>query len=360
MTFRKIMTGSAAGFGLLALGFSASAHAQEDRCETYPLPTATAPAELGWTANELSGLDALANELNSTALMVVQNGQVVFEHGETDRVIMVHSLRKSLMSALIGLLVDAGALSLDASLADLGIDDLAGLTDEERTATVRDVIMARSGVYIPSAAETPQMRESRPERGEFAPGEHWYYNNWDFNVAGHIFERASGRNYDSAFLRVFAEPLCMPDFDVFETHRQHAPGTMFSAYHMRLSARDTALFGQLFLQEGEWEGEQILSADWVRESTADYSDTGWPGAWMGGYGYMWWRPADAEIADEHGLAADIYTGAGYGGQYVTVIPSLDLVIVNRMNTDIPDGPRMGGRDYTSILRAVIAASMSDD
>ena len=356
----KSRLASTAGLGMLALSLSSTALAQDGRCDTYPLPTATAPAELGWTADELGELDTLANELNSTAMMVVQNGQVVFEHGETDRLIIIHSMRKSIMSALIGIAVDGGAVSLDASLADLGIDDLQGLTDQERSATVRDVIMARSGVYIPSAAETPQMREARPDRGEFAPGEHWYYNNWDFNVAGHIFERTTGRNYDSAFQRIFAEPLCMPDFDVFETHRQHAPGTAFSAYHMRMSARDVALFGQLFLQEGEWQGEQILSADWVGESTADYSDTGWPGAWMGGYGYMWWRPAEAEVAQEHGLAPDMYTGAGYGGQYVTVIPSLDLVIINRMNTDIPDGPRMGGRDYTRVLQAVIAAATPEN
>ena len=242
--------------GAAALAISTSAFAQ-DRCEEYPLAPATNPAAHGFSDRDLAGLNQLATELESTAMMVVRGGEVVFSHGETDRLIMVHSLRKSLMSGLMGIAVDAGAVRLDQTLEELGVDDLVGLTVQERSATVRDVITSMSGVYIPSAAETPQMRESRPERGEFAPREHWYYNNWDFNVAGHIFERTTGRNYDSAFLRLFAEPLCMPDFDVFETHRQHAPGTMFSAYHMRLSARDIALFGQLYLQNGEWEGEQI-------------------------------------------------------------------------------------------------------
>ncbi|WP_300529774.1 serine hydrolase [Maricaulis sp.] len=346
--------------GVSALGLSSIAFAQETamaECDgSYPLATASNPASLGWTAEELAGLEALANELQSTAMMVVQGGEVVFSHGETERLIMVHSLRKSLMSALIGFAVDQGALDLDATLADLGIDDLPGLTEQERAATVRDVIMSRSGVYIPSAAETPQMRESRPERGQYAPGEHWYYNNWDFNVAGHIFERVTNRNYNTVFDDLFAQTLCMPDFDVSETYRQHAPGTMFTAYHMRTSARDMALFGQLFLQNGQWNGQAILSEDWVSESTQTTSQTGWPGPWMGGYGYMWWRPADDAVAEENGLPADMYTGAGYGGQYVTVVPSLDLVIVNRMNTDIPDGPRMGGRDYTRVLQTITAAA----
>lgn len=342
-----------AGAGALALSTSALA---QDRCETYPLAPAADPAALGFSESDLAGLTQLAADLESTAMMIVRGGEVVFSHGETDRLIMVHSLRKSLMSGLMGIAVDAGAVRLDQTLEELGVDDLVGLTEQERSATVRDIITSMSGVYIPSAAETPQMRESRPERGEYAPGEHWYYNNWDFNVAGHIFERTTGRNYDSAFLRLFAEPLCMPDFDVFETHRQHAPGTMFSAYHMRLSARDVALFGQLYLQNGAWEGEQILSEDWVRESTGDHADTGWPGAWMGGYGFMWWKVPDAATSEEFGLPQDLYTGAGYGGQYVTVIPSLDMVIVNRMNTDIPGGPRMGGRAYTRVLQAAIRAA----
>lgn len=332
-----------------------TAHAQ-DKCAEYPLGAAKNPSALGWSKKDLAALEDTATEMQSAAMMVVQGGEVVFTHGDTEHLYLLHSLRKSIMSALIGVAVDGGAVSLDTTLAQLNIDDLPGLTDVEKSAKVRDVISARSGVYIPSAAETDAMREQRPDRGQYKPGEHWYYNNWDFNVAGHIFERTTARNYDSAFQRIFAEPLCMPDFDVFETHRFFSPGTMFAAYHIRMSARDLALFGQLFLQKGKWQDEQIISESWVDESTGHQSETGWPASWMTGYGYMWWRIKDEATAAEAKLPADMYTGAGYGGHYLTVIPSMDMVIVNRMNTDDPAAPRMSSQQYETLLQKIVELS----
>jgi len=292
-------------------------------------------------------------------MMILQGGEVVYSRGEIERPFLLHSLRKSVMSAMIGVLVDAGALSLDTTLAQLEIDDFGGLTDTERTATVRDIISARSGVYIASAAETQAMADARPERGQYAPGEHWYYNNWDFNVAGHIFERVSHRTYNGAFQRMFAEPLCMQDWNAFDAYRFYTPGTAFAAYHIRISARDLALFGQLMLQDGQWNGTQLLSADWIADSTATHSQTGWDGAWAGGYGYMWWKPADDASAEAAGLAPDMYTGAGAGGHYLTVIPSRDMVIVHRMDTDQPGNPRLGMSGYGDLLSLILALGEPD-
>lgn len=328
-------------------------------CGAYPLAGAADPAALGWSGSDLAALDARAEEIGSAALMIVQGGEIVYSRGEIERPFLLHSLRKSVMSAMIGVLVDNGAITLDTTLAELEIDDLAGLTETERSATVRDIISARSGIYIPAAAESPAMAESRPERGAYAPGEHWYYNNWDFNVAGHIFERVSHRTYNGAFQRMFAEPLCMQDWNAFESYRFYVPGTAFSAYHLRISARDLALFGQLFLQEGAWNGEQLISTEWVADSTATHSQTGWPGAWGTGYGYMWWKPGDDATAEAAGLAPDMYTGAGAGGHYLTVIPSRDMVIVNRMNTDEPGTPRLGMTGYGELLAEILTLGEPD-
>ncbi|MEE2566568.1 serine hydrolase domain-containing protein [Hyphobacterium marinum] len=328
-------------------------------CDGYPLETAVNPAALGWSDADLAALDVRADEIGTAAMMILQGGEVVYSRGEIERPFLLHSLRKSVMSAMIGVLVDAGALSLDTTLVQLDIDDFGGLTDTERTATVRDIISARSGVYIASAAETQAMADARPERGQYAPGEHWYYNNWDFNVAGHIFERVSHRTYNGAFQRMFAEPLCMQDWNAFDAYRFYTPGTAFAAYHIRISARDLALFGQLMLQDGQWNGAELLSADWVADSTATHSQTGWDGAWAGGYGYMWWKPADDASAEAAGLAPDMYTGAGAGGHYLTVIPSRDMVIVHRMDTDQPGNPRLGMRGYGDLLSLILALGEPD-
>lgn len=72
-------------------------------------------------------------------------------------------------------------------MAELGIDDNEPrLTDEEKRATVHDLLKARSGVYHPALYETARMKEKRPPRHSHASGTFWYYNNWDFNVLGTI------------------------------------------------------------------------------------------------------------------------------------------------------------------------------
>src|SRR5205807_954256 len=84
-----------------------------------------------------------------------------------------------------------GQIQLSKTLADLGIDDRSPLTAVEKSATVSDLLKARSGVYHPALYETPGMATARPARGSYAPGVLGYYNNWDLNPVGTIFERAA-------------------------------------------------------------------------------------------------------------------------------------------------------------------------
>jgi hypothetical protein len=100
------------------------------------------------------------------------------------------------------------------------------------------------------------------------------------------------------------------------------------AYPFLISARDMARFGQLFLQQGQWQGRQIIPADWVRDSTRSYSDTG--RSWRG-YGYLWWT-----IERDHaGMDEGDYFASGYGGQKVFVLPRINTVVVHRINVYLP-------------------------
>jgi CubicO group peptidase (beta-lactamase class C family) len=95
----------------------------------------------------------------------------------------LHSIRKSLLSALIGIAVDEHKIDLNAAIGSLDIDDNApSLSSTEKTATVADLLKARSGIYHPALYETPGMARLRPARGSHPPGTFWYYNNWDFLV----------------------------------------------------------------------------------------------------------------------------------------------------------------------------------
>lgn len=275
----------------------------------------------------------LAEESDSAAVLLIVDGRVVVAWGDVTRRFKCHSVRKSLLSALYGMHVESGAIDLDATLAELGIDDLEPLTDDEKQARVIDLLRARSGVYHPAAKEPRDMSESRPARASHAPGTHWWYNNWDFNTLLTIFEQTSETRVFEEFQRRLARPLGMQDFRLRDGYYQLEPSkSQHAAYAFRLSARDLARFGQLFLQHGEWNGEQLVPADWVAESTGPHSEYA-----HDGYGYMWWSHLagsyDSVTGLEHLNEHDAFAARGTGGQFVLVVPDADFVFVHRGDTD---------------------------
>ncbi|HEY0158448.1 MAG TPA: serine hydrolase [Thermoanaerobaculia bacterium] len=207
----------------------------------------------------------------------------------------LHSARKSVISALYGLAVQDGKVGLGSTLAELGVDDNEPvLTPEEKKATVRDLLMARSGVYHPALGESPAMKAGRPARGSHAPGTFWYYNNWDFNALGTILNEATGQSLFDYFGERIAAPLQMQDFRADEQEYVSGEESRHQYYNFRLSARDMARFGHLYLREGCWNGTQVVPSQWVRESTRPGSNTVsdvFPKG-MGYYGYMWWVAKD--------------------------------------------------------------------
>ncbi len=279
-------------------------------------------ARSGWSDNQLDAARTLSQSLGSSAVVVVQHGAIVASWGETDANILLNSARKSLLSALIGIAVANGQIHLDATLDQLGIDDNPpSLSQAEKQATVRDLLEARSGVYHAANYETAGMQTRRPERGSHPPGTFWYYNNWDFNALGAIYEHATGASVFAGFARQIAAPIGMQDFDPAKCHYSGGPDLVYPAYLFYASARDLARFGLLFLHNGRWGDKQVISAAWVQESTTPYSTTD-RGA---GYGYLWrTSKPSAEIQTPPGS----YWAEGNGGQMVFVIPAYDLVVVH--------------------------------
>ena len=157
------------------------------------------------------------------------------------------------LNALIGIHVDEGHIDLSKTMEELGIDDNEpSLTPAEKQATVGDLIKARSGIYHPALAESASIKASRPKRGSHTPSAFWYYNNWDFNALGTIFEQETGTKMFKEFDRRIAEPLQMEDFEVDDCRYETGPDSIHPAYPFRMSSRDLARFGLLFLYEGRW------------------------------------------------------------------------------------------------------------
>lgn len=214
----------------------------------------------GWSIEKLKLADEYADSLRSDAYLVIHRGVLVHAYGDIRRPMNLASVRKSVLSVLYGIQVDRGTIDLNQNLGALGITDKGGLSETEQAATVRQLLQARSGVYHEAAYETANAKKRRPERGSHAPGTFWYYNNWDFNALGTIFQQRTGQNVFEALKTNLAEPLQFEDFRYpQDTKFEYERSSDHPAYLMFLSARDLARIGLLVSRDGQWNGRQIVS-----------------------------------------------------------------------------------------------------
>ncbi len=347
---RASLAGILIVLGISMLGACAGPSEKEARFPGAAWEMYATPEEAGWSSDRLSAAKSLYEETGSDAFLAVFDGGVLVAWGDISRRYMCHSVRKSFLSALFGIEVDEGRIDLDKTLEELKIDDEPPLTKEEKQARIIDLLQSRSGVYHAAAYETPTMKERRPERGSKKPGEFWYYNNWDFNALCAIFEREVKAGIFEEFKRRIADPLQMEDFRLMDTYyhleKQHS---IHPAYPFRMSARDMARFGLLFLRDGKWGDLEIIPKEWVEASRRAYSSVPY---WEGyGYGYMWWVNVD-ETDRKYGM----YAALGYGGHMIAVLPRENLVFVNRDNTYL--GESTGRVELLQLIDAVLDAKVA--
>ena len=322
--------------GTLTLAPARPLAAQCDDCvfpgETWDVVRDSELAGYGWDAGTLQRASAfLRDSANSTGVVVAHKGRVVFTFGDIEELSYLASVRKSILAMLYGHWVENGVIDLDATLEDLGVDDIGGLLPIERRATIDHLVTARSGVYPPASNSGDNLADA-PPRGSQQPGTYMLYSNWDFNAAGAVFEELTGRNiYDEAQAQL-AIPL---EFEDWDRSAQRKSGDLTvsrnPAYHFWLSTRDMARIGHLMLNEGAWDCEHVISRDWARRIVSVVT----PLEEMNpvrrrdgyfGYGYMWWVFDGPRVG---GPFAGAYTGRGAVGQWISVFPALDLVIAHK-------------------------------
>jgi len=171
------------------------------------------PEDAKFSSEKLEAVGQYLEQNGSAAFLGLYDGKVFFSWGEINTKYPVHSIRKAYMNALYGIYIEKGKIDLNKTLKDLAINDIEPvLTDKEKTASVLDLIQSRSGVYHAAAAEAASMIQDRPERDSHAPGSFFYYNNWDFNTLGAIFEQETGKTIFEAFHKDVAVPLGMKHF----------------------------------------------------------------------------------------------------------------------------------------------------
>jgi len=314
---------------LLTAGFAGAQGYPSDKGWEF----AEHPLQKGWNQAKLDHLHKFIHDSTQmTSFMIVQHGEIVFDYGDLEENSYIASCRKSILAMLYGAHIKSGEINLNNTLADLGIDDIGGLLPQEKEATVSDIISARSGVYH-EASYPGDYLEYAPKRGSVKHGDYWLYSNWDFNVAGYIFEKQTHKNIYDEVERMLAKPLHMQDWNrKMQQKEGDSTKSIYKAYPMWFSARDMARIGVLMLNKGKWQNKQVIDESWVNEMLKPVTD--WTEvnkncpAYRGsdycfGYGYLWWLWQNVKDARFEGA----YSAFGSMGQSITVFPGIDTVVV---------------------------------
>ncbi|HEX6239031.1 MAG TPA: serine hydrolase [Acidimicrobiales bacterium] len=282
---------------------------------------------------------AFADGMNTQGVVVVHDGEIVAEWyaegaGE-DSWSASWSMAKSFTSALVGIAIEDGLIPGVDEPMTTWFPEWEG-TDRE-TITLRDVLQMSSGLdwvenYSPeSVAESDiiQMVLFQPDQLAYAssrpaakePGSEWSYSSGDTMLLSGVLEQVTGMPVHEYARQEIFEPLSVEQVEWWRDARGHT----LTYCCLDTTTRDFARFGLLYERRGTWGDKQVVPEAWVEESLEPAP------ASEGGYGYQWWLAEGEELPDT-------FSARGHDGQYIYVVPSLDLVVV-RNGTYVKDpGP----------------------
>ena len=295
------------------------------------------PANLTVLDETLKTKDFLTNT-DAVALLVIKDGNILFEDyyqgAKTNDHRISWSVAKSFLSTLIGAAIDRGDIGGVEEPMDKYAPALKGTAYEG--VSIRNVLNMSSGVrfnedYFDNNSDVVKMTNilaiigsldeftRRYKDRDFEPGSAMRYVSIDTHALGMVLSGATGKSVSDNFEQVLGSKLGFSQGIYYLTDSE---GSEYVLGGLNMSARDYALLGQLFLQDGQWNGEQIISEKWVRESTANSAPPRLDGGALG-YGYQWWVPVPRP---EPEFAHD-YVAAGFYGQHIYVNPDHGTVIV---------------------------------
>jgi CubicO group peptidase (beta-lactamase class C family) len=291
------------------------------------------PADVGMDAAMLAGARAYAftPERHTQAVVVVRAETVVAEWYAEDRdqdsFATSWSIAKSFTSALIGIAIERGEIPSVDTPMHTWFPEFLG-TDKEAI-TLRDVLEMASGIawtesYEPDEVGESDIAEMALSVGEshvdivldnevaHPPGTVFNYSSGDTMMLSHVLQQSTGMRADQYAQRFLFDRIGIMEVRWWRDRSGHT----LTYCCADLKARDFAHFGQLYLGRGVYDGRRIVSESWVAQSIAASraSDD---------YGFQWWLPGNWDDR----LPPDTYAAIGVDGQYIYIIPSLDLVVV---------------------------------
>jgi CubicO group peptidase (beta-lactamase class C family) len=318
-------------------------------------------------------LDALVSRLRENAvpgihgLVIVRHGYVVteeyFNGSRRSDVHTMQSVTKSVTSLLIGAAVDQGKLRVtDRVLSHFPeYAELEAMDERKRAVTVRDLLTMRSGIdFYESPYPGSPLQVLNDSRSDWvrivldrpmnaAPDARWQYNSGGVIVLAGVLRHATGENPVDFARRSLFEPLGITNARWAQSPFDGLPHT---GGGLSLRAVDLARIGYLLLRDGRWNNRQIVSQQWLAESTAPVTVSPRTfGPHRTDYGYLWWLMPLESSSRTSQRDEVIYTGSGALSQWLFVIPKHDLVIAATGGSDNGFlGPP--GFVYNDILRAV--------
>jgi len=297
---------------------------------TNDLPHSTPEAEGVSSAAILKFVDALdqgENEIHS--FVIVRHGKIISEgwwnpYGKELRHTMF-SVSKSFTSVGVGLAIAENKLALTDKVASFFPESADTLSAYMQEMTVEDLLKMSTGMdtdplfqAMGSTGDWPKIFLSTPIQHE--PGTVFKYNNMATFMLSAIVQKATGvKLFDFLKPRLF-EPLGITNV----TWDERPAGFTLGAIGLRIASNDMAKFGQLLLQQGKWNGKQLIPESWIAAVSSVQIDSSDPGNtnanenndWTQGYGYQFWK-------SRH----NSYRADGLGGQFILVLPEKDAVVV---------------------------------
>ncbi|MFW6067896.1 MAG: serine hydrolase domain-containing protein [Myxococcota bacterium] len=289
-----------------------------------------APEDVGMDAAVLEGARDYAFEPSryTQGVVVVRRGVIVAEWyadgKDADSFAASWSVAKSFTSTLIGIAIEEGLIdNVDVPMVDY-FPSWQGT--ERESITLQHVLHMASGLdWVEEYSldsdsnitrmvlgETDQLAYAASIEPEVDPGTRFNYSSGDTMLLSGVLEQATGMSAQAYGQEVLFEPLGMEPVEWW----RDVPGHTLTYCCLDTPTRQFAKLGQLFLNEGQWQGRQLVPWSWVAASTT-------PSPSYEGYGYQWWLTG--RTVPE--LPEDTFSARGHDGQYVYVIPSEDLVVV---------------------------------
>jgi CubicO group peptidase (beta-lactamase class C family) len=291
------------------------------------LPRSDPEAQGVSSAGVLKFIEAANRQVDSMhSFMLLRHGKVVAEAWwqpeSADKPHVLWSLSKSFTSTAVGLAVAEGKLSIDDRVLDFFPEEApAEPSANLKAMRVRDLLTMSTGhqdeVTLRDKLEWRRafLTHSVPHK----PGTHFKYNTPATYMQSAIVQKVTGQNVRDYLMPRLFEPLGIeqPKWDTSPEN------VSLGGYGLYLRTEDIAKFGQLYLQQGLWNGKQLVPADWVEQATSKQVSNGSDPTrdWDQGYGFQFWC-----------CRHDAYRGDGKDGQFCIVLPKWDAVIAITANT----------------------------